>query len=97
MTTTPPGRGAVALPAATGIFDRHGATQRLDGDGAPVSVRQVRLAVSLADFPDGADPVAGATVLVGGVLYAVVDVLPDSEGMAVLVLSGRSLASGSAP
>lgn len=96
-TYTPPGSGSTALPAAMGVFDRHGTAMRLDGEGAPVAARQVRLGVRLADFPDAAPPLEGGRVLVAGALYTVAEVRPDSAGGAVLILSGRPLGQGSLP
>jgi hypothetical protein len=55
-------------------------------DGAPVSTVKPMLGVRLADFPAGIAPQQDDQATVRGTLYDVVDVEPDGQGGAMLVM-----------
>lgn len=101
---TPPQAGG-APAEGQGIFDRHAASVRLEGD-VEVGVRIPRLGVRLAEFPAGEPREQGVIVLTwtqgrAGLAagasagrWRIADVSPDGEGGALLTLS--SLSGGAA-
>lgn len=75
-------------PPATlrGVFHREHIALAM-ADGAAVSAMQARLSVRLSEFPPHLSPRQGDVVTIGAETWQVMDVQPDAEGVAALLLS----------